>query len=261
MTISLFSPHELILFLLVMVRISATVLSLPFLGARNVPALLKILFIFLLSFGLYPTLHTQGIVLPSTLGQLGLLILGELAIGLLLGFVVQILFTSIRFGGELISQQIGLSLANLFDPQNSQPVSIISQFHYTLAALFFFTLHAHHWFIYAMAESLHRIPLLGLTPSQTLVTALLHLVNNLFVMAIKIGAPVLSVLLLSTLALGIIARLVPQMNVFILSLPVSLSVGLLVLGFSLPYLVQRFQTMFSQLGREMFLIIRLMGVG
>lgn len=261
MTLLLFSLHEFFLFLFLTVRISAMVLTLPFLGSRNVPAPLKIIFIFLLSFGLYPAVQTQEVVMPSTLGHLGLFILGELLIGLTIGFVVQILFASIRFGGEIISQQMGLSLANIFDPQNNQQITIIAEFHYALSVLFFFSVQAHHWFIYAMAESLHRVPLVGFTASKSVVAALIPLLGNMFIMAIKIGAPVIGVLLLSTLTMGIIARLVPQMNIFVLSLPISLSVGLIVIGFSLPYLLQRFHTLFSQLGRELFLIIRLMGTG
>jgi len=261
MTLSLFSLDELVLFFFLTVRIGAIVLALPFLGSRTFPAQAKIVFIFLLSFGLYPIVQAKGFVVPQTTGHLGLLILGELATGMTIGFVVQILFAGIQLAGELMGHQMGLNLSSIFDPQNGQQSSLIAHFQYVLALLLFFSLHAHHWFIYAMAESLHRVPLLGFTFQKMVVASFITLLGNMFIMAIKIGAPVIVVLLLSTLAMGIVARLVPQMNIFILSFPLSLSIGLIVLGFSLPYILQELQTLFGQLGQQLFLVIRLIGTG
>ncbi|RMF83338.1 MAG: flagellar biosynthetic protein FliR [Nitrospinota bacterium] len=259
MTITLFSPDELLLFFFLTARIGAIVFTLPFLGSRIVPFPLKILLIFLLSLGLYPVVQGQGIrFAPAPLGVLGLLLLGEVLLGITIGMVVQILFAAVRFGGEVFSHQIGLSIANIFDPQQEQQSSLIGQFLYILSVLLFFTLRAHHWFIYAMAESLHKIPLLGIITPWAVRQALLPLMGRLFIIAIQIGAPVLVVSLLSILSMGIIARLVPQINIFILSLPVSLSIGLMVLGLALPYLFGQMQALFGQLGRELFLVIQLM---
>jgi flagellar biosynthetic protein FliR len=261
MTVTLFSLHDFLLFVFVTVRIGAIVFALPFLGSRNLPAPLKILFIFLLSYGLYPAVQQQGIVIPLTLPHLTLFIVGELLIGLTIGFVVQTLFAGIRMGGEFVSQQMGLSMASLFDPQNGVQNSVIAQFYYTLAVVLFFTMQTHHWFIYAMAESLHRVPLLGFLMSKTVVSGVILRIENLFIMAIKIGAPVISVLLMTTLALGILTRMVPQMNLFALSFPVSLTVGFVMIGFALPYVMQQVQTLLHQLGRELFFMIRLLGAG
>ena len=206
-------------------------------------------------------MQTQSFPTPSSPLPLGLLMLGELCIGLMIGFVAQILFTGVQFGGEIINQQMGLSLANIFDPENGQQNSIVTNFQYILAVLIFFSVGAHHWFIYAMAESLHTVPLLGFTLAQGVVMSLVTLLGNACIMAIKIAAPVMATLFLTTLAMGLVARLVPQMNIFMLSMPVTLGVGLLVLGWALPYFLGGLRMLFEQLGRDFLLVIRLLGKG
>lgn len=261
MTFTFFTLEDLWLFFCLTLRVGAIVMTLPFLGSRSLPAHFKILGIVFLSFGLYPAVPAQPFIMPQNPVHLGLLALGEVFIGLLIGFVAQVLFTGIQLSGEIINQQMGLGLANMFDPENGQQNSIVTNFQYILAVLIFFSGHAHHWFIHAMAESLHAVPLLGFTLTPTVVASLVTLLGNACIMAIKIAAPVIATLFLSTLAMGLVARLVPQMNIFILSLPVNLGIGLLVLGLALPYFLGELRTLFEQLGRDFLLVIRLLGKG
>src|SRR2546425_6863547 len=165
MTLSLLTPETLIVFLFLTIRIGAIVLSLPLLGSRNIPAQLKVLLILILGVALYPRVQLQQVVIPQRLGHLGLVVVSELLIGLTIGFVAQILFAGIQLGGELMSQQMGLNIATIFDPNNAQQVSLVTHFQYVLAMFIFLSGSAHHWFIVAMAESLHSIPLAGLGAS------------------------------------------------------------------------------------------------
>jgi flagellar biosynthetic protein FliR len=261
MSVAFPALDELIRFWLLTVRIGALVLALPFWGARVVPGHLKILLVFLLSFGLYPAIQTQPIAVPPNVGVLALFVLGEVFIGITMGFVVQLTFLSVQLSGELVSQQMGMSLATLFDPQNASQSSLIANFQYIVSVLLFFSTFAHHWFILALAESLHRIPLLEFTASKTVAMSLIALLAQACVMAIKIAAPVLVTLLLVSFGLGIVARLVPQMNVFVLSFPVSLGTGLLVLSLALSYLLGEIRVLFGQLGRDLVTVIRLLGEG
>ncbi len=255
-------PLETLLrFLLLLVRLGAIFFTLPFFGARTVPAQLKLVFLVALSFGLFPTIQNQPFALPHGVGHFALLVIGEMLIGMSIGFATHLLFAGIQLGGELLSQQMGLSLANIFDPQNAQPSSLITNFQYLVAALLFFSMRAHHWFLYAMAESLHRIPLLGGFASAPLLMTILSLGGNVFTTALSLAAPVSIVLLLATVAMGIMARLVPQMNIFILSFPINLGLGLLGLGLALPFLLSEFQRLFTQLGQTLVLIMRALGTG
>ncbi len=155
---------------------------------------------------------------------------------------------------------MGLHVATLFDPHNAQQVSLITHFQYVLAILIFLASSAHHWFILAMAESLHRIPLAGLSTAGAVLPVLLGLLGKACVIAIQLAAPVSVALLLATLALGVIARLVPQLNVFMLSFPATLGLGIIMLGLALPYLMGSIQLAFGQLGNDLVQVIRALGV-
>jgi flagellar biosynthetic protein FliR len=261
MTFPVFTLEELFRFLFLLVRLSAMVLTFPLLSSRMIPAHLKIVCIVVLSLSLYPAVRTQNIRLPQGPIHLGLLLLGELFIGMIIGFVAQVLFASIQLGGTLMNRQMGLSMANILDPNNGQQTPIVANFQYILAILLFFSMQMHHWFIYAMAESLHAIPLLEFTVSKTVLNPLVILLDKAFMMAINIAAPVIVTLLLANIALGIMARLVPQMNIFILSFSVNFGIGLVALGLALPYLLGSFRGWFEHLGRELFLVVRLLGRG
>jgi flagellar biosynthetic protein FliR len=259
MTLALLTPETLIIFLLLTLRIGAIVLALPLLGSRNVPAQPKILFIFMLSVALSPLVQIQQIVIPQRLGHLALVAVSEMLIGLTIGFVVQILFAGIQLGGELISQQMGLNLATIFDPHNAQQVSLITHFQYVLAMIVFLSGSAHHWFILAMAESLQSIPLAGLSTSGAVLPVILTLLGKACVIAIQLAAPVSIALLLATLVLGVMARLVPQLNVFMLSFPATLGLGLIMLALALPSLMGGIQLAFAQLGHDLAQVIRVLG--
>jgi flagellar biosynthetic protein FliR len=261
MTFPIFTLDELFRFLFLLVRLSAIVLTLPFLSAQSIPAQLKIVFIVVLSVSLYPAVRTQPLPMPQGPAHLGLLLLGELFIGMVVGFVVQVLFAGIQFGGTLMNNQMGLSMANILDPQNGQQTPIIANFQYILAVLLFFSMQAHHWFIYTMAESLHAIPLLNFAVPKTIISPLVMVLSKAFIMAIKIAAPVIVTLLLTNIAMGIVARLVPQMNILVMSFPVNFGVGLAVLGLALPYFLRGFRLLFGQLGQELFQVLRLLGGG
>jgi flagellar biosynthetic protein FliR len=259
MTLSLLTPETLIVFLLLTIRIGAIVLSLPLLGSRNVPAQLKVLLILMLGVALYPLVQAQQVVVPQRLGHLALVVMSEMLIGLTIGFVVQILFAGIQLGGEVISQQMGLNIATVFDPHNAQQVSLIAHFQDVLAMLVFLSGSFHHWFIIAMAESLQSIPLAGVSASGAVLPVILTLLGKACVIAIQLAAPVSIALLLATLVLGMIARLVPQLNVFMLSFPATLGLGLVMLALALPSLMGGIQLAFGQLGNDLVQVIRALG--
>jgi flagellar biosynthetic protein FliR len=115
--------------------------------------------------------------------------------------------------------------------------------------------------ILAMAESLHTVPLMDFSIPTSVGRFVVTLLGKTFVMAIRIAAPILVALLLTNIALGIIARMVPQMNIFFLSMPVNLGIGLLILSLALPYLSWGMRQWLGHLGRDLFLLIRLLAGG
>ena len=185
--------------------------------------------------------------------------MSEMLIGLTIGFVVQLLFAGIQLGGEIISQQMGLHMATIFDPHNTQQVSLVAHFQYVLAMCLFLSGSAHHWFIIAMAESLQSIPLADLSTSGDVLPVILTLLGKACVIAVQLAAPVSIALLLATLVLGVMARLVPQLNVFMLSFPATLGLGLVMLALALPTVMGGIQLAFGQLGNDLVQVIRVLG--
>src|SRR4029450_10951107 len=123
MTLTILSLEDLWRFLFVVVRLSAIILPLPFFGSRMLPVQLKIVLVLMLSMSAYPAVQTQKILLRLGPVHVAVLLLGGLCIGLLIGFVAPLLFAGIQLGGELMSQQMGLSLASLLDPENAHQSS------------------------------------------------------------------------------------------------------------------------------------------
>jgi flagellar biosynthetic protein FliR len=127
-----------------------------------------------------------------------------------------------------------------------------------VALLVFLTINGHHWFMRALTRSYHIVPPLQMRLGPSLLDYLVQLTGNMFVIAIQVGAPVIAALLLTSVAFGLIARTVPQMNVFIVAMPLKIGVGLLFLGFSLPYFVAFLKKIFGGLGHHLLLLLQAM---
>jgi len=171
---------------------------------------------------------------------------------------VRMIFAGIQLAGQLAGYQMGLAIANVLDPATSGQFPIISQIYNLIAMLIFITINAHHWFLRAIKESFTLVPPLGFQFSSSLADQLVSLSGNIFVIAVKVGAPIIVVLLLTSVASGLIARTVPQMNVFIVAMPLKIAVGLLFLILSIPYLVVFLRQIFHDFGSSIMFIMKAM---
>lgn len=259
MTLTLLSPEDLLRFLFLTIRLSALFLTLPLFNSPHIPTPVKIVCTVALSLGFYPIVQQVPVVIPRYPIEVALLVLGELFLGMTIGFVAQLLFAGIQIGGELIGVHMGMSIATLFNPHETQQISVISFFQYIIAILIFLSGAVYQWFFQALAESLHTIPLLGVTVTPAVVMPLVTLVGQAFIAALQLAAPVTVALLLATIALGIMVRLVPQLNVFILSFPLTFGFGLLVMTWTLPYLLSGLRVLFIQFGKDLIQVIHLLG--
>lgn len=184
---------------------------------------------------------------PQTVIGIGLLVGQEALLGFILGFMGRLIFTAVEFGGTIIGYQMGFAAANVFDPQNQRQISLMSQFQSVFAILLFLAFDAHHLFLRAIVHSYRLLPPGNLSISGGGVPFLMDLTGNMFILAVRFSAPVLALLLLSGLVLGIMARVFPQLNVFMLSFPINIGMALLVIGLT-------FQMVSTLLGREFNLL-------
>lgn len=221
-------------FMLVFVRMSGLIFTMPVLGAATIPPPLKIGLAVLVSFIVFSVAKLPRVDITMPMGRFVLLLAGEVAIGLVIGYASQLVFNAVEFAGELVGTQIGFGIVNVLDPTTNSQVSITSQFLNTLSLLIFLAINGHHWFLTAAVRSFEIIPLLGFAPSHGLVDLVISLTADVLVLAIKLSAPVVATIFLLNVALGLVARTVPQMNVFIVGFPLQIALGLLVMGAGLP---------------------------
>jgi flagellar biosynthetic protein FliR len=171
----------------------------------------------------------------GSLIQIFFLVFKEVSFGALLGFVSLLLFLGIQLAGQIIGFQMGFAIVNVIDPSTQTQVSIVSEFKYIIAILIYLTINGHHYLISAVVQSFQLIPPGTINFSHATSDLISRACSDIFVIAVKVAAPAMITLFLTSLALGIIARTVPQMNVFIVGFPLKIGVGLMILAAGLSY--------------------------
>jgi len=252
------SLPQLQLFLLVFLRIGAILLTMPVFESNTIPHLFRLALAFAVSLILFPLLKLNPMPVAGSIIALGIDAAREILLGLTIGFSVKFVFAGIQLAGQLAGYQMGLAIAEVLDPADSQHIPLLAQFNNLVALLIFLAMNAHYWFIKALIQSYRIVPLLSAHFGSSLMEQLTQLGGNMFVIAIQVGAPVIAVLLVTSAAFGLIARTVPQMNVFIVAMPMKIGVGLIFLGFSLPYFAAFLKKIFNGLGQHILIMIKAM---
>lgn len=246
------------MFLLVFLRLGAILVFMPIFDSRSIPVLFKAGLALAMSVMLFPLLQLETVPLFSNFLSFGIGVVGEIMLGAIIGFSVKILFAGIQMAGQLAGYQMGLAIANVMDPATSEQVPLLAMVNNLMALLIFLAINAHHWFILAIQQSYVLVPPFGFEFSSSLMQLLITLSGNIFILAIKIGAPVIVALLLTSIGFGLIARTVPQMNVFIVAMPLKIGVGLLFFGLSFPYVSMFFKSMFGGMANTVIILLKAM---
>lgn len=246
---------SLSVFLLILFRISAFLLSAPIFGSAYLPARAKIGLSFLLSVILLPLIQKANFSPPTQLLTYGIAVFKEIMTGVIIGYSARLVFAGIDLAGQLIGIQMGFGIVNIIDPKQETQLSIIAQFQGFLAILIFLSLNGHHWLLLALAKSFETIPLSGAAYSSDAVAVLLKLSGDIFVVAFKIGAPVIVALFLTNVTMEVLAKAIPQMHVFMMSFPLTIIVGLLSLAASLQMLGYLLPKIFHQMQNDIAILI------
>lgn len=253
-----FSTMDLYRILLTMFRTGALLMIVPVFGHISIPRLLRVWMIIILALMIFPSATISEIQMPTTTFQLTIVILIELAIGFAMGFAVIILFSAVQFAGHIIGLQMGLAVASILDPMGAGQISIVGEFYYLLSLLVFLLIDGHHYVIEALVHSFELIPIGSGVFGTGLGEYILALTGNLFIIAVKLAAPVIITLYIVNIVMGIVARTVPQMNVFIVGFPLAIGVGLIMIRFSFPFFKTVLITAFKGLEADIINIIRLL---
>jgi len=223
-------------FLLVLARVGAIVAAMPLLGERTVPRQVRAALILMLALLLFPMVAGgfADRVPQSPLGWVPALAL-EVLLGGAIGYSVRLITAAFEFAGEITGYVLGLSLAQAVAPQTRLQVPIVGQFLTVLSFLTFLAINAHHVLIGALVKSFEWIPPMGVTVGAGFADLVVDLTFQVFRLGLQIAAPVVAAILLVNVGMGIMARAVPQMHVMIVAMPLTIAIGFLVLGLSLPY--------------------------
>jgi flagellar biosynthetic protein FliR len=185
----------------------------------------------------------------------------ELLIGLVIGLAVRLVFGALEVAGDLLGTQMGFGAVQLLDPMTDQHSSVINEYFRIIAMLVFLSLNAHMVVVAAIVSSYEAIPPFGARLSPALGEEVLQLSQHMFVVALQLSAPILVVMLLINVLLAMLGRAVAQVNVFVLSFPITILGGLLVLGLALPYTVTLFEREFMGLHDTIERLLRILGHG
>lgn len=234
-------------FLFVLFRVGAFIIFVPFLGSSQFPARLKVALILLIAVSVYPLVPPAAIPHPKGLLGLSVILFSEMLIGFSIAYVIRMIFTAVQIAGTMVDFQMGFGVVNVIDPQTQSQVSITAQFQNIFAMFLFLLFNGHHLTIHALVESFEMI-----NPDKFAFTAstaefMLQVFAATFVVAIKIGAPIMAILFFISVGLGLVARTVPQMNVFIVAFPLQIGVGLLMVGLTFSFFAALFKHQLTEL--------------
>ncbi len=222
-------------FVLVLVRISTILFLMPVFNSRTIAMPVKAAMALVLSWMIAPVVHVPGGLFPATSFGFFLLAVQELVIGLILSLLLRMVFAGLQIAGQMVGVQMGLSVANIMDPQTGVQSVIVAQFAYMIALLLFLVANGHHAILRVLFESFEILPPGGLLFSRPLYEIVMIMGHEMFVLSIKLMAPVMAILFLSQVALGILAKLVPQINMLIVSFSINVALGLFFFGLTLQY--------------------------
>jgi flagellar biosynthetic protein FliR len=245
---------------LMLVRVSVLFVTAPVLGNTRIPGQVKAALSMAVTLLLYLSYRGGGatITAPTNVFQLVGAVGGEVFAGMLIGYSAYLLFSGIQMAGQIVDIQIGYGMVNVLDPAGGSQVSILGQFYYLVAMLFFLAVDGHHALLKAMGDSFTLLPPGSISWFDKAAVAgplLSGFFTKLFIIAFQVAAPSIAVLFLTNLSMGLLSRTIPQMNVFIVGMPLNIIVGLMVTILSLKLLGTVLSSVSGQVGSSAFRLL------
>ena len=227
---------RLLLATLIITMRLATMLALaPLMDRRSVPLIWRLAVAVPLAWAVAPA---AMVYMPAASGDITwhMLVLegvNSLIIGALLTFAINLVIAAVRYAGSLAGMQVGFAIVNAYDPQTNSQISIIAHFYYLLSALLFFAFDVHHHLIQALVLSFQAVPPFHAPDFVNATGLILRAYSDVFMLGLRVAAPVAVVLLLVSAAMGVVVKTAPQIHVLVVGFPVKIAVGIFVLGTSL----------------------------
>ncbi|WP_428603150.1 flagellar biosynthetic protein FliR [Sedimenticola sp.] len=227
------------------VRIGALMVSAPIFSSRQTPVLYRIGLVLTLTWVLVPVIPPSPVV-EAFSHQALILLLQQILIGVVMGFILQMVFAALIFGGQVIAYSMGLGFASMVDPQNGVQVPVISQFYLIMSTLLFLVLNGHLVLIDLLAQSFQTFPVAMGGISQNGLSEIIGWASRMFSAGLLMALPVVAALLLINLGMGVIGRAAPQLNIFAVGFPVSILMGFILIWITLPDVMGNFSELLDE---------------
>ena len=238
------------LFALVLTRMAGMFVVSPIFGRRNLPTYYKVGFAFFLALML---VGSGGISVPLGAGspiEFAILVAKELAVGISIGFIPYLMFSVIYLAGQIIDMQIGFSMVSVLDPLSNLQVPVTSNFYFIICVLAFITVNAHHSVIAAIYRSYELVPLGVFSLGDGVMGGIMRLFADIFAVGLRLAAPIVFAILIADVALGVVSKAMPQMNVFMVGMPLKILAGLLIMIVTMPAMFVALSALFKNIDLE-----------
>jgi flagellar biosynthetic protein FliR len=219
-------------FVLVFFRVAGMCLAAPLFGSSRIPMRIKLMFALVLALGVMPTV--SGVTaLPESAWQLALGIGGEMVFGLAIGTALNFVFVAAHWAGDIIGQQMGLGMGQVYDPQFGQSGSAVSDMYFLLTLVLFMAVGGHYAFLRGVAQTFESLPLLSPGMDVDMLQLVVGLLTGATTLAMQLAAPVLLTAMIADVVLGFLSKTVPQLNVMTAGLSIRAMAGMVVLMFGM----------------------------
>ncbi|MHC4660959.1 MAG: flagellar biosynthetic protein FliR [Planctomycetota bacterium] len=259
MDIVSFSVTQFQYFTLVFFRVAGMMTIAPFFGSMSTPKRVKVALALVIALAIFPIVPRPNVALPGALSGFLTAAVAECTVGIVLGFAATLIFAGIQLAGHFVGQEMGLTLANVVDPTTFEQITVVTQFKFIFAVIIFLAIGGHLVLLWLLFWTFQMVPIMTVSYSRLVPEYIaMGMSAQMFVEAVKLAAPAIIAMLITTVAMAFVAKTAPEVNIFIIGFGVRAGVGLLVLLISVPYLAGLLETIFERMAVNLEEIITIM---
>lgn len=223
------TPTNLVLFIAIITRLSGLLSTAPFFSTYPIPRQVKIWLAATIAFVLFPIIKSStGFVLPTAVPALMIILIKEFLIGFAIGFCANIILIGVEIGANMFSTQMGLSVSTALNPLSGSASPVLTQSYVLLAGMIFLCVDGHHLLFSSLYHSFISIPIgFQFDFSPQIVEQIVQISSQMFVVGMELVLPIFAILFMTDVLLGFTSKMMPQLNIFMVSMPLKLYLGLL----------------------------------
>ena len=247
------------LILLIFIRILSAFVATPIFSHVSIPSQVKVFLSFIIAYIIFSVTQPVNIAIDFNPWWLFGMAIKEIMVGLIIGFSINLVFYGFNFAGTFIGFDMGLAMAQVMNPVEETNGNVIGQVIYFMALMVFFIIDGHQYVIRALSYSFQIIPLGEFSANEEVFTLILQYSASVFVIAVKIASPIMVSFFLIHIAEGVLARMIPQMQVFFVTQPLKIGIGFLLLIAVLPIYLYVIKNLLGEFENKLYTLVRAMG--